>query len=422
VTAATISQSSGLPRFRWVVCGLLFFATTINYVDRQVLSILAAPLQRELQWTESEYGYIVTAFQAAYAAGMLVCGRLLDRVGTRIGYALGVSLWSVAAIATGFASSAFGFGAARFALGFGESSNFPAAIKTTAEWFPARERAFATGVLNSGTNIGAVLAPLLVPVIALRWGWRWAFYLTGAVGFVWLVVWLLVYRRPSRAREAALFEAGSSAEGEERPVSWSTLLRMKETWALGFGRFCADPIWWFYLYWTPKFLDARHGVTLVQLAAPLITIYLVADAGSIVGGYVSSARIRRGVPPFTSLKGWMLGAALCVTPIVLATVLSNLWATVAIVALAAAAHQAWSANIFTLVSDLYPQRAVASMVGVSGFFGAIGGMIFAAVTGQVLQRTGLYWPMFVVAGVAYLVALSAVHWATRERVELAVAA
>ncbi|MEP7344329.1 MAG: MFS transporter, partial [Gemmatimonadaceae bacterium] len=279
---------NGLPRFRWVVCALLFFATTINYIDRQVLGILAVPLQRDLGWSESEYGYIVTAFQAAYALGMLVSGRVLDRIGTRIGYAVGITVWSLAAMATGLMNSARSFGAARFALGLGEAANFPAAIKTTAEWFPARERAFATGLLNSGTNIGAVLAPLIVPAIALRWGWRWAFYLTGAIGFVWLVVWLLVYRKPSPTREPALFESTADAATQGTPVSWRMLLGMKETWALGFGRFCADPIWWFYLYWTPKFLDARHGVTLAQLAAPLVAIYLVADVGSILGGYISS--------------------------------------------------------------------------------------------------------------------------------------
>jgi ACS family hexuronate transporter-like MFS transporter len=404
-----------------VVCALLFFATTINYVDRQVLSILAVPLQKELQWSESEYGYIVTAFQAAYALGMLFCGRLLDRFGTRIGYAIGVTVWSLAAIVTGMMTSALTFGAARFALGLGEASNFPAAIKTTAEWFPARERAFATGLLNSGTNIGAMLAPLVVPVIALNWGWRWAFYLTGAVGFVWLTIWLIVYRRPHPAREPAQFESSAAAVAAESPVGWLTLLRMKQTWALGFGRFCADPIWWFYLFWIPKFLDARHGVTLTGLAVPLVAIYVAADIGSIAGGYFSSALIRRGVPAITARKRVMLGAACCVTPIIFATAIPSLWLTVAVIALAASAHQGWSANIFTLVSDIYPQRAVASMVGISGFFGAVGGMIFSAVTGLVLQRTGLYWPMFVVAGAAYFVALSVVHWATRGRIELAVA-
>ena len=319
-------------------------------------------------------------------------------------------------------NSALGFGAARFALGLGEATNFPAAIKTTAEWFPPRERAFATGWFNSGTNIGAVLAPLLVPVIALRWGWRWAFYLTGAAGFIWMTLWLLVYRKPDRTREPALFASTVAATVDESPVNWRTLLRMKETWGLGFGRFCADPIWWFYLYWTPKFLDARHGVTLAQLAAPLVTIYLAADVGSIAGGYLSSALIRRGMPAVKARKLVMLGAAFCVTPIIFATVIPSLWATVAIVALAASAHQGWSANIFTLVSDIYPQRAVATMVGISGFCGAIGGMIFAAVTGLVLQRTGLYWPMFLVAGVAYFVALATVHWATRGRIEPAAAA
>jgi ACS family hexuronate transporter-like MFS transporter len=409
-----------LPTFRWVVCGLLFFATTINYMDRQVIGILASPLQKELGWSESNYGWIIGAFQAGYAVGMLLCGRLIDRVGTRIGYALGITVWSVAAAAHGLLSSAFGFGAARFALGVGEASNFPAAVKTVAEWFPQRERALATGLFNSGSNIGAVLAPLLVPFIALRWGWRWAFFLTGGLGFAWLALWLLVYRRPSpRARPVDSGDTANRAPSvaAEPPIAWSKLLAMRETWALGLARFATDPIWWFYLYWLPKFLKAEHGVVLDKLGPPLVAIYLAADVGSIAGGYLSSALMKRGWQSLKARKAAMLVSAVCVTPMIFAARISGLWQAVALVGLAAAAHQGWSANLYTIVSDMYPQRAVASMIGLCGFFGSAGGIIFSVSTGLILQRTGLYSPMFFMCGVAYLIGLAIIHMGTRGSVE-----
>jgi ACS family hexuronate transporter-like MFS transporter len=394
-----------LPTFRWVVCGLLFFATTINYVDRQVIGILAVPLQKELGWSESAYGLIIGAFQAGYAVGMLLCGRWIDRLGTRLGYALGIGLWSVAAAAHGLLSSAFGFGVARCALGVGEASNFPAAVKTVAEWFPPRERAFATGLFNSGSNIGAVIAPLLVPVIAIRWGWRWAFYLTGGLGFIWLALWLLLYRNPGS-------QAGRKIS-QNVPVPWSNLLARRETWALGLARFCTDPIWWFYLYWLPKFLRAEHGVVLDKLGPPLVAIYVAADVGSIAGGYLSSALMRRGWHSLKARKAAMLVAALGVTPMIFAARISGLWQAVALVSLAAAAHQGWSCNLYTLVSDMYPQGAVASVIGVCGFFGSAGGIIFSVGTGFILQKTGMYSPMFFVCGIAYLIALAIIHVGTR---------
>jgi MFS transporter, ACS family, hexuronate transporter len=407
-----------LPTFRWVVCGLLFFATTINYVDRQVIGILATPLQKELGWSESAYGWIIGAFQAGYAVGMLLCGRLIDRIGTRVGYALGITVWSVAAAAHGLLSSAFGFGVARCALGVGEASNFPAAIKTVAEWFPQRERAFATGLFNSGSNIGAVLAPLVVPFIALRWGWRWAFFLTGGLGLVWLALWLLLYRAPNpRAPKEAGFPASAKDNAAGTSVPWSKLLAMRETWALGLARFATDPIWWFYLYWLPKFLKAQHGVVLDKLGPPLVAIYLAADVGSIAGGYLSSALMRRGWHSLKARKTAMLVSALCVTPMIFAARISGLWQAVALVGLAAAAHQGWSANLYTIVSDMYPQSAVASMIGLCGFFGSAGGIIFSVSTGLILQRTGLYSPMFFMCGIAYLVGLAIIHVGTRGRAE-----
>lgn len=418
-SAVTSSLAGSLPTFRWIVCGLLFFATTINYVDRQVIGILATPLQKELGWSESDYGWIITAFQAAYAVSMVLSGRLIDRVGTRIGYALGIGVWSLAAMAHGLMRSAVGFGVARSALGLGEATNFPAAIKTVAEWFPKRERAFATGLFNSGSNIGAVIAPLLVPFIAVRWGWRWAFYLTGAAGFVWLALWWIFYRKPEYPsdEDTDLHSISTTLSVDASPVSWRTLLRMNETWALGAARFVSDPIWWFYLFWIPKFLHAHHGVVLAQLGPPLIAIYLAADIGSVAGGYLSSSLIRRGWSPVPARKCAMLASAIAVVPMIFATEIPNLWATVALVALAAAAHQGWSANVFTIVSDIYPTRTVASMVGLCGFFGAVGGVVFSAGTGMVLQRTGRYSPMFFTAGIAYLVALSIIHAATRRKIK-----
>ena len=380
-------------------------------MDRQVIGILATPLQKELGWSESDYGWIITAFQAAYAISLVLSGRLIDRIGTRLGYAIGISVWSVAAVAHGWMRSALGFGIARASLGLGEASNFPAAIKTVAEWFPKRERALATGLFNSGSNVGAVLAPLMVPYIALHFGWRWAFYLTGGLGFIWLAFWLALYRKP-QGQPSNIAEAGSPS-ASARTVSWGSLLSMKETWAIGAARVVSDPIWWFYLYWTPKFLNARHGVVLAELGPPLIAIYLAADVGSIAGGYLSSVLIRRGWSPLPARKAAMLVSAISVTPMIFATTIPSLWATVALVALATAAHQGWSANLFTMISDIYPQPAVASMVGLSGFFGSVGGVIFSASTGIILQRTGKYYPMFLMAGTAYLLGLAIIHLGTR---------
>jgi ACS family hexuronate transporter-like MFS transporter len=403
-----------LPTFRWIVCGLLFFATTINYVDRQVIGILATPLQKELGWSESAYGWIIGGFQAGYAVGMLLCGRLIDRIGTRVGYALGIGVWSIAAAAHGWLSSALGFGVARCALGIGEASNFPAAVKTVAEWFPKRERALATGIFNSGSNIGAVLAPLAVPFIALRWGWRWAFFLTGALGFVWLGLWLCLYRKPGPYAREEQAEATDGTEGFSggASVPWRTLLARRATWALGLARFATDPIWWFYLYWLPKFLKAEHGVVLDKLGPPLVAIYLAADVGSIAGGYLSSALIRRGWQSLRARKTAMLVSAICVTPMIFAARISGLWQAVALVGLAAAAHQGWSCNLYTIVSDLYPQGAVASMIGLCGFFGSAGGILFSVSTGLILQRTGLYSPMFFMCGIAYLAGLAVIHAGT----------
>lgn len=410
---ATSGVLGGIGRYRWVICALLFFATTINYIDRQVLGILAPTLEREIGWSEAQYGAIISWFTLAYALGYIGAGRLMDRIGTRLGFAISIVIWSFSAMGHALARSVAGFSLARFALGLGESGNFPGAIKTVAEWFPARERALATGIFNAGSNIGAIVAPLVVPWIALTWGWREAFVVTGALGFVWLAFWLAIYRRPHehpRVGEAELAHIRSDPESPAFSASWRSLLTHRQTWAFAIGKFLTDPIWWFYLYWLPKFLDARFGIELANLAAPLIVIYLFADVGSVGGGWLSGAFIKRGWSVNRGRKVTLLIAALLIVPTMLAPTVGDMWVAVGIVSLAAAAHQWWSANLFTLSSDMFPREAVGSVVGIGGFAGAIGGVLFQRATGLVLQANGQnYVPIFVVCGLAYVVALAIIH-------------
>ncbi|MGE0453395.1 MAG: MFS transporter [Vicinamibacteria bacterium] len=410
VAAADGTEKRG--HVRWVVCALLFFATTINYIDRQVLGILAPELQRSIGWSEVEYGYIVTAFQAAYALGLLVVGRLLDLLGTKRGFATALFFWSLAAMAHALAKTPFGFGVARFALGLGEAGNFPASIKTVAEWFPRKERALATGIFNAGSNVGAVIAPAIVPWIALTWSWQAAFVITGAIGFLWLFAWSTLYHTPEthpRLGRAEFAHIRSDPAEPTTHVPWLRLMPHRATWAFALGKFMTDPIWWFYLYWIPKFLNENHGLSLASLGPPLITIYLVADVGSIGGGWLSSTLLKRGYSVNAARKIAMLVCALLVTPVAFASDVKDLWTAVAIISLAAAAHQGWSANMFTLVSDMFPRRAVGSVVGFGGMFGSIGGMLVATLTGWLLQMTGSYVTVFVIAGSTYLVALLAIH-------------
>ena len=394
---ASAGDEESQNHLRWVICALLFFATTVNYIDRQVLGILAVPLGHSIGWSESDYGLIVTAFQAAYAVALVGSGRLIDRIGTRLGYALCVAFWSVAAMCHALARTAFAFGAARFALGVGEAGNFPAAIKTVVEWFPKKERALATGLFNSGSNVGAIIGPLIVPWIALHWSWRWAFVLTGALGFLWIAPWLLLYRRPDVSPKVT---ASTVAR-----IPWSRLIPHRVIWALIVARFMTDPVWWFYLYWVPKFLYQHNGIDLGQLALPLIVIYVAADVGSIFGGWLSSMLLKRGWTSSSARKSAMLVCALVVTPIAAAPWLSNLWAEVALLSLATAGHQGWSANLYTLVSDVFPKQAVASVVGLAGFAGSVGGMLVASATGLILQTTGSYVAVFVWGASAYVIAL-----------------
>jgi ACS family hexuronate transporter-like MFS transporter len=315
-------------------------------------------------------------------------------------------------MATALARTPFGFGMARFTLGLGEAGNFPAAIKTVAEWFPKRERAFATGIFNSGSNVGAIVAPAVVPWIALTWGWQYAFILTGAVGFLWLVLWFWLYQPPEkhpRLTNDELAYIRSDPAEPMTPVSWLRLARLRQTWAFSIGKFLTDPIWWFYLFWVPKFLNEKHGITLSKLGPPLITIYVVADIGSIGGGWLSSRLIKSGWSINAARKTAMLICALCVVPIIFASQVSNVWSAVALISLAAAAHQGWSANIFTTASDMFPRRAIGSVVGMGGMAGAVGGMLIATATGYLLQFTGSYHSVFIMAGSAYLVALAVMH-------------
>jgi ACS family hexuronate transporter-like MFS transporter len=394
--------------FRWRICALLFFATTINYVDRQVLGLLAPLLQTKIGFNEVQYGYIVTAFQAAYALGLLAMGGIIDRIGTKLGYALSITIWSLSAMGHALVRSAFGFGVARFALGLGESGSFPAAIKTVAEWFPKKERALATGLLNSGTNVGATLAPLTVPWVAVHFGWRYAFLLTGTFSAIWLVIWLVVYRppqdHPSVSKEELAYILSDPPEPSTK-VSWSHLLTHRQTWAFVMGKSLTDPIWWFYLFWLAKFLVSEHHLKLTGVALPIVVIYNCATVGSIVGGWLPERFLEHGWTVNRARKTSLLICSLCVIPVMFTTQVHGLWSAVAIISLACAAHQGFSANIFTLASDMFPRRAVASVVGIGGCGGAVGGMFIATFTGWLLQLTGSYLPVFILAGSVYLVAV-----------------
>ena len=400
-------------KYRWVICALLFAATTINYMDRAVMGILAPTLTDELDWSETDYSTIVSSFTFAYGFGYLFMGKLMDSVGVRIGYAISIIGWSFAAMGHGFARSVMGFSIARAGLGITEGGNFPAAIKTVAEWFPKKERAFATGIFNAGTNVGAVVAPLVVPFITLRWGWRWAFIATGAVGFLWLIAWFAIYRSPEEhpkvSKEELAFIRSDPPESTAR-VSWFRLLGYRQTWAFVIAKFMTDPIWWFYLYWLPKFLDADYGVKLTGVALPLVVIYGIADLGSVGGGWVSGALMNRGWSINAGRKTAMLIAALLIVPTALTPLANSMWGAVAIVSVAAASHQWWSANLFTTSSDMFPRWAVASMVGLGGFAGSMGGVLFQTLTGYILEVTNSnYTIIFLICGLAYVSALLIFH-------------
>ncbi|MGA7160853.1 MAG: MFS transporter [Bacteroidota bacterium] len=394
--------------YRWSVCALLFFAMTIIYVDRQALGILAPVLQKDIGWNEIQYGYIVAAFTAAYALGLLLAGRIIDKVGTKIGYLVSMLVWSIAAMGHSLATSVFTFGVARFSLGLGESANFPAAIKAIAEWFPKKERAYATGWFNSGPNVGVVFASLVVPWIALTWGWQAVFIFIGLLGLIWMFFWWWIYELPENhkkiTREEFAYINADKTEVETESIPWLRLLKYRQTWFFAVGKFLTDPVWWFYIYWLPKFLNQRFGLDLAHLGLPLIVIYTMTAVGSVAGGWFSGALIKGGSSINRGRKTVMLISALLIVPIVFASTVSEWWA-VLLIGIATAAHQSWSANLFTTVSDMFPKKAIGSVVGLGGMAGSVAGSLVAAAAGFILQFTGSYLSLFIMAGSAYLLAL-----------------
>ena len=410
--------------YRWVVVTLLFFATTINYLDRQVIGLLKPVLEVQFKWTETDYGYIVMAFATAYALGLLAFGSFIDKIGTKLGYTISLIVWSVAAMLHAIVKSTLGFGIVRAALGLGESGNFPAAIKVVAEWFPKKERALATGIFNSGANIGAVVAPVMVPWILGIYGWEMAFLITGAIGFIWLIFWWIFYEIPSKHKKITPEEFAfihsdvelSVVPEEESKIKWVQLFGIRQTWTFVIGKFLTDPIWWFFLFWLPSYFSSTFHLDLTKPSLPLIIVYTATSIGSIGGGYLSSYFIKKGWPVFKARKTAMFIFALCAIPIVTAKYATNIWQAVALISLAAAAHQAWSANIFTTASDMFPKRALSSVVGIGGMAGSVGGILFPFLVGHILEFykesghliTG-YNIIFLICGCAYLLAWFIMH-------------
>jgi ACS family hexuronate transporter-like MFS transporter len=398
--------------YRWTVCALLFFATTISYIDRQVLSMLAKTLETHIGWTDMEYGRITTAFSLAYGIGLVLAGSLLDKFGTRIAFGIAVALWSAAAMMHAAASTAFAFGAARVLLGFGEAANFPACIKTVAEWFPKRQRGLASGIFNSGANVGATITILVVPWMAGKFGWQAAFIFTGSVGFIWVTLWLLLYRQPEVHRKVSAEELAlirSDPEETIVPVPWLKVLPKRETWAFGLGKFFSDPIWTFYLFWLPKYFQETYHLSLLDLRIPLLIVYNASAVGSVAGGWLSGRFIDRGWTINMARKTAMLICALSVLPVFYVPYATNMWAVIGILSLAAAAHQGWSANMYTTVSDMYPKVAVGSVVGIGSALGQLGNALMLFLAGWIKTVTGSYFILFMISASAYLVALGVFH-------------
>ncbi|MDB5433196.1 MAG: transporter [Caulobacter sp.] len=410
--AAPQAPSARIGRYRWVIVGLLFTAMVINYVDRQTIGLLKGSLSKEFGWNENNYADLVLYFQATYAIAYLAFGRIVDKIGARWGFGLAFLIWQLAHIAHAGARSLNGFLFARMALGVGEGGGFPGGIKAVAEWFPKKERALATGLFNAGTNIGAIVTPLIVPAIVLAYGWQMAFIVTGVAGLVWLPIWLLVYRRPREQKALGAAELAHIEQDAPDPVAkvgWLKLLGVRETWAYALGKFLIDPIWWMFLFWLPDFLGKRYHLDLKTFGPPLIAIYLMSDVGSVGGGWLSSRFMKMGWSINRARKTTMLICAVCAVPVAFAAFASNVWLAVAIIGLATAAHQGFSANLYTLPGDVFPRSAVGSVVGIGGMIGAFGGMAMAKYAGYVLDKIGAYTPIFVVAASAYLIALLVIH-------------
>jgi ACS family hexuronate transporter-like MFS transporter len=403
------NQQTKASNFRWFICGLLFYATTVNYMDRVVMGILKTTISKDLHWTDDDYGTITAVFQFGYALMLPIAGRMIDWLGIRIGYTLAVLVWGISSIAHSFAGNVFQFGVARLGLGLGEAANFPAAIKTVADWFPRKERALATGIFNSGTNVGALIAPLIVPRIVARFGWHSAFLVTGSFSLSWIVFWLLFYREP-KTSELAFIRSDVPEESAVK-IPWATLLTKRPSWAFLIAKFLTDPVWWFYLFWIPGFLQTKYQIDLIHTGPPLIAIYLAADVGSVAGGWLSSALLKRGWELTRARKTTMLIFACCALAVAFVPFTGgNLWLTVTLIGIAAGAHQGWSANVYTGVSDCFPRKAVGSVVGLCGMGGALGGMIVSKAIGKWLVISHeAYAPLFFIAGSMYLCALLIVH-------------
>jgi ACS family hexuronate transporter-like MFS transporter len=426
INAGSVSRRGN---YRWIVCALLFFATTINYIDRQVIGLLKPTLEKEFNWSEVDYGYIVMTFAGMYALGYVVFGTFIDKVGSKIGYGISVLVWSIAAILHAFAKGTMGFTAVRGLLGLAESGNFPAGVKAVAEWFPVKERALATGIFNSGTSIGAVVAPILVPWILGLYGWQEAFVITGAIGFIWLILWWIFYDIPTkqkRLKQPELDyilsdEAESPNDQPPLKIKWGHLLGLRQTWVFIVGKVLTDPVWWFFLFWLPSFFADAFDLDLKKPSMHLAIVYAATTLGSIFGGYLSSRFIKNGWPALKARKFTLLIAAILVTPIFLVQYASNIWTVVGLVALATAAHQAWSANIFTIVSDMFPKNAVSTVVGIGGMSGSIASTLFPIFVGTLLAYykglgniTAGYNILFIICGCAYFLAWAIIQLLSRK--------
>jgi len=416
MTAGATQLTPPAGRYRWVIVALLFAACTINYIDRQMIGVLKPVLSKELGWSESDYGNIVFFFQLAYAIAYLVFGKLVDALGTRLGYAVAVVIWTIGHMAHGLAGSAIQFSLARAGLGIGEAGNFPGGVKAVTEWFPRRERDYATGLFNAGANVGAILTPLLLWLIIDHWGlsWRMAFYLTGIFGVAWLIAWWTIYRSPAEkpqvsAEELAWIRQDGAESETAGKIGLMQIIRRREAWAYALGKFFIDPIWWFFLFWLPGYLGDRYGLDLKTFALPVAAIYLISDFGSIAGGWMSSKLIARGRSVNFARKATMLLCAVLILPIWFAQDVSTVWGAVLLIGLATAGHQAFSCNLYTLPSDLFPQGAVGTVIGFGGTVGAIGGMFMAKFTGYILDATHSYGLLFAIAASAYFAALLAIQ-------------
>ena len=415
VTPKAPEPSEKIGRYRWVIVSLLFAAMVINYVDRQTIGLLKSDLSKEFGWSEGDYADLVFYFQLSYAVAYVAWGKIMDKIGARWGFGIAFAIWQIAHIAHAGARGLNGFIFARMGLGVGEAGGFPGGIKAVAEWFPKKERAFATGIFNAGTNIGAIVTPLVVPAIVLTWGWQMAFIVTGVAGLVWLPIWLIMYRTPRQHKKIAAAELAHIEQDEADPaekIPWVKLLTKRETWAYSLGKFLIDPIWWMFLFWLPDFLGKRYGMDLKTFGPPLIAIYLLSDVGSVGGGWLSSRFMKMGWSINKARKITMLICALLAVPVMFASYANSVWLAVLIIGVATAAHQGFSANLYTLPSDVFPRAAVGSVVGIGGMLGAVGGMVFSKYIGKVLEQIGTYTPIFVIAGSAYLVALLVVHLLT----------